>query len=134
VIDFTQSIKTLFGMTNTKKILVADDEKALAKALQLKLNHSGFETEIAFDGAEALELITKGDFDLVLLDLVMPKMDGFQVLEGVAKLSKKPKIVVTSNLGQEEDAEKAKSMGAVNFFVKSDTPITDIVAYVQAEA
>ena len=134
MIDFTQSIKTLFGMTNTKKILVADDEKALAKALQLKLNHAGFETTTAFDGAEALELITKGDFDLVLLDLVMPKMDGFQVLEGVAKLSKKPKIVVTSNLGQEEDAEKAKSMGAVNFFVKSDTPITDIVAYVQAEA
>ncbi len=121
-------------MTNTKKILVADDEKALAKALQLKLNHAGFETTTAFDGAEALELITKGDFDLVLLDLVMPKMDGFQVLEGVAKLSKKPKIVVTSNLGQEEDAEKAKSMGAVNFFVKSDTPITDIVAYVQETA
>jgi len=118
-------------MTNPKKILVADDEKALAKALQLKLNHAGFETTTAFDGAEALDLLKKESFDLVLLDLVMPKMDGFQVLEEVNKLGKKTKIVVTSNLGQEEDAEKAKNLGAINFFVKSDTPITEIVDYVK---
>jgi DNA-binding response OmpR family regulator len=119
-------------MANPKKILIADDEKALAKALQLKLNHSGFETSTAFDGAEALEMLKKESFDLLLLDLVMPKMDGFQVLEEIAKLSKKPKVIVTSNLGQEEDAEKAKSKGAIHFFVKSDTPITEIVEYVRS--
>ena len=68
-----------------KKILVAEDEKPLARALQLKLSKSGFEVRNAFDGAEALEAVTKDKFDLVLLDLVMPKTDGFKFLEELQK-------------------------------------------------
>jgi CheY-like chemotaxis protein len=114
-----------------KKILVAEDEKALAKVLKLKLEKSGFEVFNAFNGQEALEILKKEAVDLILLDLVMPKMDGFAFLEEASKLKKKTKIVITSNLGQDGDIKKAKSLGAVDFLIKSDTSIADIISKVK---
>ena len=113
------------------KVLVVDDERPLAKALELKLSREGFETTVAFNGEEAIETLSKGSFDLILLDLVMPKVDGFQVLAEINKQAYKLKVIVTSNLGQEEDAEKAKKLGAIHYFVKSETPITEIVDYIK---
>ena len=63
-----------------KKILIVEDEKPVAKALQLKLGRAGFESEVAFDGVDALEVLAKKNFDLIILDLVMPRMDGFEFL------------------------------------------------------
>lgn len=113
-----------------KKILIADDEKALAKALTLKFTHEGFETVAVSNGEEALAEIKKGGFSALVLDLVMPKMDGFQVLEALKKEKNTVPIVVTSNLSQEEDISRVKDMGATEFFIKSDTSLADIVAYV----
>lgn len=114
-----------------KKILVAEDEKPMAKALALKLNHAGFEAKEAHNGEEALDMLSKESFDLLLLDLIMPRMDGFSVLEKIKEKGIKVKIVVTSNLGQEEDSIKAKSLGAIDYFVKSDTSLAEIVDYVK---
>lgn len=110
-----------------KKILIAEDEKPLAKALQLKLNHEGFEAEIASDGEEALEHIKTGKYELVLLDLMMPKIDGFGVLESLQKAKSTVPVIVTTNLSQPEDLARVRSLGARGYLVKSNTPLSGII-------
>ncbi|MBL8030238.1 MAG: response regulator [Candidatus Doudnabacteria bacterium] len=116
-----------------KKILVAEDEKPLAKALSLKLTKMGFLVSSVFNGAEALKTLQKEKFDFILLDLIMPEKDGFKVLTELQAKKNTTPVAVLSNLGQEEDTKRAKSLGAVAYFVKSDTPIQDIVNFVQQQ-
>jgi DNA-binding response OmpR family regulator len=113
---------------NTKKLLLAEDERAIAKALQLKLGLSGFEVTVVSNGEDVLSAIKNQKFDLLLLDIMMPKMDGFTVMEEMKKLKNKTPVIILSNLSQEEDAKRAKELGAVDFFIKSNTPLTDIIA------
>ena len=117
--------------TGVKRILIAEDERPLAKVLLLKLTKAGFEVEAVYNGEEAIDKITKEKFDLVLLDLVMPNVSGFGVLEKMKELGNSTPIVVLSNLSQEGDEMKAKSLGAKDFFIKSNTPVSEIVKYVQ---
>jgi CheY-like chemotaxis protein len=114
-----------------KKILIAEDEKPLAKVLGLKLNKVGFEIEIVHNGTDAIDKITNSKFDMILLDLVMPGLSGFGVLEKMNELDIKIPVIVLSNLSQEGDEEKAKNLGAKDFFIKSNTPVSEIVAYTQ---
>ena len=72
-------------ISKNKKILIIEDEKTLARALELKLTHSGFEVVTVFNGADGIAIIQKESFALILLDLIMPKMDGFVVLETLKK-------------------------------------------------
>ena len=112
-----------------KKILIVEDERPLAHALELKFTHEGYDVTIATDGAEALKIANAGSFVMILLDLIMPNLDGFGFLE---KMKKKTPVIVLSNLGQDEDKERAKSLGAAGYFVKSNTPITEIIAKVKS--
>ena len=114
----------------SKKILIVEDEKPLANALELKLTHSGFEVKVTYDGIDALETIKKDHYDLILLDLVMPNMDGFSVLSKLRESKNNTKVIVTSNLSQSEDIEKATDLGALDYFVKSDTSLSKIVEYI----
>lgn len=114
-----------------KKILVVDDEKPLAKALALKLGHEGFEVETASNGEDALTLLEQKKPDLVLLDLVMPKLDGFGVLEAMKSKKQMPPVIILSNLSQSEDEKKARQLGAVGFFIKSDTELSLIIKEVK---
>jgi DNA-binding response OmpR family regulator len=114
-------------MNKKINILIAEDERAIAKALNLKLNHEGFETKLVFNGREALDLLNEEKFDLLILDLIMPRLDGFGVLAEIKSKGLKVPVIVASNLSQAEDISKAKEMGAVDFFVKSDTPVAEIV-------
>lgn len=118
-------------MDEKKKILIADDESAIANALALKLSCVGFDTKIASDGVEAIDLIKKESFDLILLDLMMDKKDGFAVLEDMQEANIETPVIVTSNLGQTEDMSRAENLGAVGYFVKSNTPISEIVEKVK---
>src|SRR3989339_1170042 len=113
--------------TKPKKILIIEDEKPVARALELKLTHEGFEATITFNGESALETLEKETFDLIVCDLVMPKMDGFKVLETLKEKKIKTPVIVLTNLSQEDDEKRAKSLGALEFFIKSDTPIATIV-------
>ena len=115
----------------TNKILVAEDEKPMAKALELKLTSVGFEVEVAFDGEEAIKKIKDNKYDLILLDLVMPKVDGFDVLKEIQNLKLSTPVIVSSNLSQEEDRKKAKDLGAKDYFVKSDTTLNELVEKVK---
>lgn len=111
----------------SKKVLIVEDEKPLAHALQLKLEHEGFAVTVASDGQECLDLVKSQHSDVLLLDLIMPVMDGFQVLEQLKQVNQAPATFVLSNLSQHEDEERVLALGARKFFIKSDTPLTTIV-------
>jgi len=114
-----------------KKILIVEDERPLARALELKLSSIGFKTRTAFDGQEALDYLKKDKFDLMLLDLVMPNISGFDVLLKLQQAKNKVPIIITSNLGQEDDLKKVQAFGVLKYFVKSDVGIIEIVNYVR---
>lgn len=118
-------------MAGLKKILIVEDEKPIAKAMELKLNNSGFNAKAVGNGEEALTTMESESFDLLIVDLVMPKMDGFGLLEALKEKGNIVPVIVSSNLSQDEDFEKAKEMGAIDYFIKSNTPISKIVEYVQ---
>lgn len=111
----------------SKMVLIAEDEKPMASALKLKLEKAGIDSVIARDGLEAMEFIKKDKYDLVLLDLIMPKKDGFGVLEEVRELNVYTPIMVLTNLGQEEDFNRAKQLGAIDYVIKSNTSISEVV-------
>jgi CheY-like chemotaxis protein len=114
-----------------KRILIAEDEKAYSRALVLKLQNAGFEAKSVENGEEALEAIKTGNFDLLLCDLVMPKLNGFQVLEEIKKQGLKIPVIGLSNLSQADDEKKMLGAGAVDFLSKSNTPIIDVIRKVE---
>lgn len=113
------------------KVLIVEDEKSIAKVLSLKLNKEGIEADIAYNGQEALAKLSEGGYQCVLLDLMMPVVDGFGVLQELKTRGDKTPVLITSNLGQDEDIEKAKALGAKDYFVKADVSLTDIVAKIK---
>ena len=117
--------------TTEKKILVVEDERPMARALELKLEGSGFTVDTVGDGEEAVERIINGNYDLVLLDIVIPKKDGFKVLKEIREKGSTTPIIITSNLSQEEDEKKALNLGAVGYIIKSNTPLVDVVSKVK---
>ncbi len=114
-----------------KKILIIEDERPLAHALELKMTHEGYETTVASTGKVGLEEASKGIYDLILLDLILPEIDGFTILEALKQKNLSPVIIVLSNLGQDEDRKKAGEFGVKNYLVKSNVPLADIVKVVQ---
>ncbi len=106
-----------------KSILVAEDDPAMAEIVVHKLSASGFNVRHASDGKKALEMFNQEPPDLMLLDLMMPEMDGFQVLAAIRdnkdkKLSETP-VIVLSNLWSNQDILKAKSLKADDYVVKA---------------
>lgn len=115
-----------------KHILVVDDEKPLARALELKLTHEGFTAQQFGDGDQLLKYIQeKGKADLILLDLMMPIVDGFTVLERMKEKNIKIPVMILTNLSQAEDEKRVRDLGAKDFIVKSNTPIIEIIEKVK---
>ncbi len=111
------------------KVLVVEDDRFLSSAYRAKLTKSGFEVEIAGNGEEALEALKTFKPDIILLDMVMPVMDGFTTIGHIRKDSalKSIPIIVTSNLGQKEDLDKAMNLGADDYLVKSNLSLDVLV-------
>lgn len=111
------------------KILVVEDDRFLASAFRAKLVKSGFEVRIAYDGVEGLDALNDWLPDLIVLDLVMPEMDGFGFLEVIKQqeVLRSLPIIVMSNLGQQSDIDKALALGANNYISKSELSIGEIV-------
>ena len=116
----------------SKRVLIVDDEKPLARALELKLAYEGLDAKAVYNGNDAIAELKASKYDVVLLDLVMPKEDGFRVLQDIRTFNIKTLVIVSSNLSQEEDISRAKSLGAVDYFVKSDTTLADVVKKTKA--
>ena len=113
-----------------KKILIIEDETSLANALKLKLFSVNYEVDVAENGKVGLEKLKAKQYDLVLLDLILPEIDGFEVLERVKTMAVRPPIVVLSNLSQDEDQQRVRALGAIEFFVKSDIELFKLVDYI----
>jgi two-component system, OmpR family, alkaline phosphatase synthesis response regulator PhoP len=118
--------------TEDKVVLIVEDEKPMAKTLNLKLQKAGFNTMVANDGQTALDILNKNKIDLVLLDLIIPQIDGFAVLKELKKRKETIPIIVISNLGQEDDMNLARDLGVVDYFIKVNTPMVKIVDKVKA--
>lgn len=105
----------------------------MLNVLKDRFGAEGWEVMTAINGEEAVEAINKSTFDLVLLDLLMPKKDGFEVLKEVranTELKKLP-IIVLSNLGGDDDVKKALSLGANDYFIKTQHPVSEIIEKAQ---
>jgi len=104
-----------------KTILIIEDDKFLRELIVRKLNDEDFEVSEAVDGEEGIKKVIEEKPDLVLLDLILPGIDGFEVLARMKKesaLSLIP-VIILSNLGQKDDVEKGIKMGAVDYLIKA---------------
>jgi len=117
--------------TQSKKILILEDEKPLSRALELKLTHEGFNVQTLPSGEGVMPLIEKENFSLIICDLVMPKVDGFQVLQKIKEEGLNIPVIILTNLSQSEDEKRVRSLGAKDFFVKSDTSLSKLVEYIK---
>lgn len=115
-------------------ILIVEDDKFLRDLLSQKLKREGFNTIDAIDGEEGLKLAKEKNPDLILLDIILPSLDGFEVLKRLKsdKSTSAVPVIVLSNLGQKEDMEKAISGGAEDFMVKAHFTPGEIVARIKS--
>ena len=111
------------------KILLVEDDRFLIKAVYTKLTQKGFEVVLANDGDEAISKAKTEKPDLVLLDMVLPKKSGFEVLraiKGDPETASIP-VFILSNLAQDQDIQEGKALGAEDYIVKSNTSLSAIV-------
>ena len=117
------------------KILLVEDDPFLSVLLKNRLLKEGHEVTLAQDGKTALEFLKKERFDVVLLDLILPGKSGFEVMEEIRQEPKwsveSAPIIVISNLGQENDIERSRELGASDYFVKARTSIDELVKKVE---
>jgi len=112
----------LYNKIMAKKILLIEDEKILSNLLAKKISDWGYEINTAYDGEEGLKKMEKERFDLILLDIVMPKMNGFEVME---KMQKNPNlknipVIIISNSGQPVEISEAKKLGVKDWLIKTE--------------
>ncbi len=120
-------------MPSAGTILIIEDDHFLSSILKSRLEKDGFTVTQAFDGDEALEMLKTARPDVILLDIIMPKVSGFEVLENVSadpELSRIP-VVIASNLGQDSDIQRAKTLGARDYYVKVRTSLEDLAGMVK---
>ncbi len=120
-------------MSNKQKILIIEDEKTLLNAIAKKLEVENYQVQTALDGQEGLEKIEEDMPDLILLDILMPRVDGFGVLE---KLNKNPKfsnipVIIISNSGQPVEIERAMSLGVKDYLIKAEFDPQEVVIKVK---
>lgn len=118
----------------SRKILLAEDDRFMRKAAEAALRHHGFAVTTAVDGEEALRLARSEQPDLVLLDLIMPKLHGFAVLRALKEDSstKDLPVIVISNLEQECDLRTARELGAMDYWVKANVGLEELATRVEA--
>ena len=111
------------------KILLVEDDRFLIKAVYTKLTQKGFEVVLANDGDEAISKAKTEKPELILLDMVLPKKSGFEVLrtlKGDPETASIP-VFILSNLAQDQDIQEGKALGAEDYIVKSNTSLSEIV-------
>jgi len=112
-----------------KKILLVEDEEIMIDLLQKKLTKEGYEVSVTKDGGEGLEKMREIIPDVVLLDIIMPKMGGFEVMEKMAKEEKLKDIpvIIISNSGQPVEIDQAKRLGAKDWLIKTEFDPQEVI-------
>lgn len=123
------------SMTEKKKpsILIVEDERTLAKIYARLLEHEGYQVTLAFNGVEGIARLREKIPDLVLLDIKMPQMNGFEVMQEMQndpRLRDVPVVILTV-LGQDADREHGLSLGAKDYLVKTDFTLSEILTKVK---
>lgn len=118
---------------NKKKILIIEDEKFLLEMYQSRFEKEGYRVSTAIDGQHGLELAQKEKPDLIILDIVMPGMDGYEVIKNLKKNSQTRKIIILvfSNLGQQEEINQGLKLGADDYIVKTDLTPSELINKVE---
>jgi DNA-binding response OmpR family regulator len=111
------------------KILIIEDDRYISKMYQLKLSLEGYEVQVADNGRLGVDKVKEFMPDIILLDILMPELDGFEVLKVVKEDedTKNIPILIMSNLGQEDHIEKGMKMGAIGYIVKSQFTPSKVV-------
>jgi DNA-binding response OmpR family regulator len=117
-----------------KKILVIEDDKFLQKIIDAKLSKEGYDVLISIDGEEGMKSIKENRPDLILLDIILPGINGFEVL---ARIKSDPStseipVIILSNLGEKVDIDKALKMGAADYLVKAHFDPQEIIVKMEA--
>ncbi|KKU21555.1 MAG: two component transcriptional regulator, winged helix family, two-component system, OmpR family, response regulator VicR [Candidatus Azambacteria bacterium GW2011_GWC1_46_13] len=114
---------------NTPKILLVEDEQNLVKALDIVFNKAGFEVTASFDGVDALDKLKQTNPDIILLDVLMPRMNGFIFLEKIKqdKNLKNIPVIIFSNYTTTEYVKKGLSLGAVDFIGKTSITLNELI-------
>lgn len=115
-----------------KKILIIEDDSFLQGLEASKLNKEGYKVITASSGEEAMEKIKELGIDIILLDLVLPNFDGFEILKKVrtTEATKDTPVIVFSNLSEEKAVNKSKELGATDFMVKSNFTLDELVKHI----
>jgi len=112
-----------------KNILLVEDDSFLIDIYTTKMRESGFSVEVASEGEEAVRKAKEEKFDLVLLDIVLPKVDGWDILRQIKAESKLKdlKVIIISNLSQKEEVEKGMNLGAEKYLIKAHYTPSEVV-------
>jgi len=114
------------------KLLIIEDEKPLIELLSTKLKNEGYSVDFAEDGEVGMQKIKEIKPDLILLDIIMPRMDGYEVLEQMNQENIKTPVIIISNSGQMVEIEKTKKLGAVDHLIKTEFSPEDVLNKVNA--
>ncbi len=116
-------------MNNKKRILIVEDEVALLYALQSQLSLEGFEVEAVSTGKAALKALSEKKIDLLVLDIILPDIDGFEILKRIKEVPKTKNIptVIISNIGDKEHIKRGISLGVKDYIPKSEYNLKDII-------
>ena len=124
--------ETSRASTMTHRILVVEDEEALALGIRDALLHAGYEAEVAHDGNAALETLKRGEFDLIVLDIMLPGRSGLEVLRELRQERHDVRVVVLTALADESDVVRGFELGADDYMAKPFSP-RELVARVNAQ-
>ncbi|MBI3963486.1 MAG: response regulator [Candidatus Kerfeldbacteria bacterium] len=116
------------------KILLVEDENMLAEMYVTKFTSEGFAIVRAADGQQGVDMAVREKPDLILLDIILPKLDGFAVLKAVKEhpVTADIPVILLTNLGQDEDVEKGRKLGAADYMVKANHTPADVVEKIRA--
>ncbi len=111
------------------KVLLIEDEQSISQMYKLKLEDEGFEVTVTDRGSEVLGLVKKNKFSIILLDVILPEVDGFSILQSLksSASSKKIPVLLLTNLGQDSDQKRGKELGASGYFIKSSHTPAQII-------
>jgi len=118
---------------SAKKVMLIEDDRFLSSLIKARLEKDGITIAQAFDGEDAIKRLPEERPDLVILDLIMPKTNGFEVLKSISLMPglERTPVVIVSNLAQDSDIEKAQQLGAKAYFVKVKISIDDLIGKIE---
>lgn len=116
------------------KVLIIEDDEFLRSLTAKRLEKEGYTVEVGVDGESGVAVAESKKPDLILLDLLLPGLDGFEVLKRVRANDdlKETPVIIFSNLGQKEDIERAKGLGANDFLIKANFTLDDVVGKIKS--